>query len=159
VAAARVQERLCTRAADWAVLGGRSTWALGVMKPHRMAVLAFLLPVSGCIPWHFTMRAGVSGVVADSTSLMPISNATITLRDRPGKPTVQAHTDANGKFRIAARQMWSIYIVPMDIFPFQTDATISAPGYETVLVPVSPDPRGQSVVPLGRIHLQARKLQ
>jgi hypothetical protein len=28
VAAARVRERLCTRAADWAVLGGRSTWAL-----------------------------------------------------------------------------------------------------------------------------------
>ena len=28
MAAARVREVLCTRAADWAVLGGRSTWTL-----------------------------------------------------------------------------------------------------------------------------------
>jgi hypothetical protein len=34
VAAARARERLCTRAADWAVLGGRSTWTLDIRMAH-----------------------------------------------------------------------------------------------------------------------------
>jgi hypothetical protein len=129
------------------------------MKLHRAAVLVSALLVSGCFPYHFTARAGISGVVVDSASSMPIPNATISLRDRPGRSAASAYTDADGSFLIAPRLVWGIYIVPMDVFPYRTDATISALGYESVSLPVLPNPRGERVVSLGRIQLRSRTSQ
>ena len=118
-----------------------------------------VLAVSGCFPYHFTTRAGVSGVVVDSRSAMPVSDATIILSDRPGRSPATAHTDVNGDFIMAPGKAWAIYMIPMDVFPGRTDAAISAPGYEGVSLTVKYDPWSRRAVSLGKIQLQPQNSQ
>lgn len=136
----------------------RSSSTLGVMKLRLAALLASALLVAGCFPYHFTARPGVSGVVVDAATSKPIPNAAITLSESAGKAETSADTDASGRFRIASRQVWGIYIVTLDTFPFRTNATISALGYESVSIPVWTSVLDSRDAHLGEIHLKPTSL-
>ena len=122
------------------------------MKLRLAAVLALVLAVSGCFPYHLTARPGISGVVVDDSSSLPVSGASITLNDPPADLT---HTDVRGHFQIAPHQVWGIYIVSLEPpFNFPTVVTVSAFGYESVSLPLWSNVLGPRNVSLGEIHLK-----
>jgi len=87
VAAARVSETVCTRAADLAVLGGRSTWTLGAMK-HLLAAIALVPLLTGCDPGFGIVRS------ADDVSVIPPDSCVVgALGAIPGIGNVSVRTE------------------------------------------------------------------
>ncbi len=126
------------------------------MKVRLAAVLVFVGSASGCFPYHFTTRIGISGTVVDARNSTPIPDATVIISDPANQQVASASTDASGRFRIAPHRVWWIYIVPMDAFPYRTPATISALGYESTSIAVVTNPMGPKELSLGEIHLEPR---
>jgi len=112
-------------------------------------MMAVIFSGAGCFPVHQTISPGVSGVVVDAHSHVPISGAEAVIaytsyhpptipdlitNTRP--PTV--FTKADGSFMIpqAQRRIW-ISILPIDHFyPFST-LIVRADGYIPAIIPVT----------------------
>jgi hypothetical protein len=95
--------------------------------------LSFLLPLifcSGCIiPYHFTERPGVKGLVVDTQTGVPLANVNIALSAVYGtwNPTnsisswhtnelASAYSKNNGTFEIRPIKQWGVLIIPGDYF-------------------------------------------
>jgi len=62
---------------------------------------------------------------------MPVADATVILSRlvHADRPLISTVTDKNGRFAIAVRQAWGIYIMPMDVVDFGGRVDIYASGY------------------------------
>jgi hypothetical protein len=119
--------------------------------------LAFL-GLAGCIPvpYHFTLRPEVSGVVLDAASSAPIGNATITCTTpnlSRGTTDQIGKSDPHGQFKIPAKKRWALYIIPEDIYIRPTTVLIVAPGHQTQSRQVDTFRTRGEVVDLGDIRL------
>jgi hypothetical protein len=135
----------------------RSTSSLICMRTHVSLSLIFsAVGVCGCIPYHYTLQPGVTGVVIDDGNSAPVPNAVIAVTSRDlsrHTGNLLLATDAEGRFHVAPKQRWGIYVVPMDTFGPWTEASISAPGYETKVFKLSADAMGPKAVALGEVRL------
>ncbi len=98
-----------------------------------LLLLILIIPCSGCMPYHFTNKPGISGNVIDSTTKDAISGADVKLTtwsflDKKEKIET-ASTGENGSFNIPAEQRWSIYMVPLDPGPLKARVSIEKKGY------------------------------
>ena len=129
-----------------------------------IAILSLFAALSlpGCVfPYHYTRSPGVRGVVVDSQTRLPISNALVSLISygfaaRPENDVFDVRTAANGEFEIPPKQEWSIYIVPMDPAPLWATVRIKVAGYTDVERKISISVMGPSmtnldVVPMTRL--------
>jgi len=90
---------------------------------------------AGCIPYHFTVRPGVSGTVLDVQTGTPITNAAIAVSPGRGdNPASEATTAADGSFFIPPQRQWGVYIVPGDVFPFPFALTVQRDGYQPIRI-------------------------
>jgi hypothetical protein len=70
-----VRERLCTRAADWAVLGGRSTWTLDVPERYHVSASAkrgrriFGVLLAPFVATMLLLRIYIAGAFREVTAL------------------------------------------------------------------------------------------
>jgi hypothetical protein len=122
----------------------------------HVAVLAGLC-LTGCFPYHYTDRPGVSGSVVDEIGSAPISNATVLIRTHDLKHRtgeIQATCNAEGMFYLAPVRSWGIYIIPMDVFGPFSEVTIDAPGYESKTVKLPASAMGPAKVVLGEVKLK-----
>ena len=103
------------------------------------------------------MRPGVSGSIVDGHGSTPIVNASIVVHTHySAKQIVDTRIVANpdGTFALAPKQKWGIYIVPADVFFPWSDATVEAPGYETMEFRLNRSPMDSaSKVALGEVRL------
>jgi hypothetical protein len=126
-----------------------------------MVLLAALLGLGGCIPmpYRFTLRPEVSGVILDAASSAPISNATVTCTtptlSRGGTTDQVANSDASGRFDIPAMKRWGVYIMPMDYFFRPSRVVVAAPDHESRSLQVAADQPQGKPADLGDIRLKA----
>ncbi len=99
-----------------------------------MAILIVALLYSGCFPYHFTEKPGVSGTVLDARTGIPIPGATVCLTSYPfavNETKIETSTtQGDGSFLIPAQQRWSLYIVPLDPGPMKGIISVQAKGYK-----------------------------
>jgi hypothetical protein len=103
------------------------------------------------------VRPGISGSVVDDVSSAPVADATVILsRDGAAdRPLIATVTDANGRFTLAARRAWGVYIAPEDVFDFWGTADIYASGYLKVSREVRAKIMGKTApVVLGEIRVK-----
>jgi hypothetical protein len=131
---------------------------------RKLLLVGFVIALlaSGCFPYHYTMRPGVSGRLVDAATDAPIPGADVHLKryerelmfnDKPPEEVAEA-TGSDGAFSIPARKTWGLYIVPMDVFNRKWTVTIEASGYQKYESDLSANPMGQSEFELGAIRLQ-----
>jgi hypothetical protein len=136
----------------------RSALALGFVRTH-LAVLALVPVLSACVvPYHYTIRPGVSGRVVDRRSLEPISSAKVTVVSRSVVPrqaplTLSVTVNSDGRFALPAERRWGLYIAPMDIWGPMSETTVSAVDYETESMRLSTNALGPKAVELGTVFL------
>jgi hypothetical protein len=121
-----------------------------------LPLVSFAIGLCGCIPYHYTLQPGVTGVVIDDRNSAPVPNAVVAVTSRDSSRQtgkLLLATDADGKFHVVPKRRWGIYIVPMDIFGPWTEASISAPGYETRVFKLSASAMGPKAVALGEVRL------
>ncbi len=113
------------------MLGGRSTWSLDLMKLRHLIVLTVMPLLTACFPVHYLLRPGLSGSVVDDSTSMPVADATVILRHlgQTSGIVMTITTDKNGRFSLAERRAWGIYVVPEDVFDFLGTVDIYASGY------------------------------
>jgi len=135
----------------------RSTDKLGVMRTRVLLLLLSSAPcLTGCIPYHYTIRPGVSGVVLDDRSATPIPGATVVVKNRQLSQKAELltlTTSPDGSFYLAPKRKWGIYIVPADVFGPWTEATISASGFESRSFTLSTSAMHPKEVALGDVRL------
>jgi hypothetical protein len=128
-----------------------------VSAVRNMLLITFVaLGLTGCLPYHFTLRPGVSGVVLDGRDSTPITNATIVVTTRDSSRQtgeIVLTTTADGAFYVPPKQRWSVYIMPMDVFGPWSKASISAPGYASRSFDLSASAMGPKAVSLGNVSL------
>ena len=127
------------------------------MRLRLASILAVVLALTACFPVHYLVRPGISGSVVDDSTSAPVADATVILSRNGGadRPLIATVTDANGRFNLAARRAWGMYIVPEDVFDFRGTVDIYASGY----LKVSRDVRSKIVgenapVILGEIRVK-----
>jgi hypothetical protein len=123
-------------------------------------LLSIAFCLTGCFPYHYTLRPGVSGVVIDDRNATPIPGAIVVVSSHG--PSQKAEdltltTGPDGTFYLAPRRRWGVYIMPMDAFGPWTEATISAPGFETRSFRLSASDMGPKEVSLGNVRLEQDK--
>ncbi len=99
------------------------------------AGISLTLLCSGCIPYHFTMRPGASGVVLDSSTGVPIGGAAVSVAPvRGDDPAGTATTAADGSFKVPPKRQWGVYIFPGDIFLFPLTLAVQHDGYQPTTI-------------------------
>jgi hypothetical protein len=103
-------------------------------KQLAMFLMLFLIiSCAGCMPYHFTKKPGISGVVLDSSTNDTIAEADVELTtwsfpDKKEKnETISTRDD--GSFVVPAEQYWGIYMVPLDPGPIKARVSIAKKGY------------------------------
>jgi hypothetical protein len=114
--------------------------------------LCFVLPLifcSGCIaiPYHFTERPGVAGVVVDRRTEIPLANVRINLASVYGiwNPTnhlsvwrtnqlVSTYSTTNGIFKISPKKEWGLLIIPSDVFPRGYELKTESTNYQPLAI-------------------------
>ncbi len=132
-----------------------------------ICILLYLSAFSGCMPYHFTQRPGVSGKVFDADTNSPIIDVKVQLgRDLPDeryfsiedKSIYITKSSIDGNFYIAPKKKWGIYVVPMDIFPLPYKLTFTHENFNAHSIEFSyaawdkPD-----TVDFGTIYLKQKK--
>ena len=119
-----------------------------LMRRHVLAVFILIPALSACFPVHYLVQPGISGSIVDDSTSMPVADATVILSRlvHANRPLIATGTDKNGRFAIAVRQAWGIYIMPMDVFDFGGRVDIYASGY----LKVSRDVRSKMLGKLNR---------
>lgn len=147
---------MCARGSNRALLYGPSGSPLGAVVSRLALVLASVVGLVGCFPYHYTLRSGVTGVVLDSATSAPIANATVTIRTRDSSHQtgeVTATTASDGAFRVVPKQRWGIYVVPMDVWGPWSEASVLAPGYQGKSLKLNASAMGPKDLALGDVRL------
>ena len=102
---------------------------------HELWVCFFLglvlcITMSGCFPYHYTMRPGLSGDVVSEESHKPLTNAAISFVGNTNIATV-AFSAEDGSFTISPERKWGIWIIPQDVFALPYTVCVHHAGYET----------------------------
>ena len=101
----------------------------GIRKVLEICILA--LVASGCFPYHFTERPGVSSRLVDAETEAPIERADVRLQIlQVAEEELAAWSGPDGQFIITAKQVWGIVIVPFDPIAHVWRLSIQAAGYE-----------------------------
>jgi len=94
-----------------------------------VSLLALCLAVSGCFPFHYTTRPGLSGAVVSAESHAPLAGSVISFgRTNPTPVTCSA---ADGSFRVSPERQWGIWFIPMDVFLGEWSVCVHHRGYDT----------------------------
>ena len=105
------------------------------MVRHHFVLGVVLTALSGCIPYHYVGRPGITGTIVDQTTSHPVSGATVALNMHgyAGQvtSTTVAKTDDAGRFTIPAKRYWSVLIIlgPVDFMSYYGTANVSAAGF------------------------------
>src|SRR5262249_15633156 len=86
----------------------------------------------GCIPYRFTGRPGVTGVVLDSNTRAPVAGATVTVASREtyaDEMRGNAVTAADGSFSIPPYWRWGLYLPCSDTFDYPASLSVQRAGY------------------------------
>jgi hypothetical protein len=101
----------------------------------KVFVVVSIAVCSGCIPYRFTARTGVSGTVTDAQTGNGVFQATIALSSRgtTQQPSeLVTHSDAYGRYEIPAQRRWGILpIGPLDPARWGTRINVTATGYKS----------------------------
>ena len=96
-------------------------------------VLIFLL-CSGCFPYHYTKKPGVSGTVLDTTTEKPVEGAEVVLTTysfpENKEKTETMTTMKDGSFLIPAEQDWGLYMAPLDPAPLKAKILVQMNKYK-----------------------------
>ena len=84
---------------------------------------------SGCFPYHYTSRPGISGIVVSGDGQKPVPDAIVSF----GRTNVAAVavSSANGSFAVPPKRTWGIWIIPQDVFASHWLVCIRHDGYAT----------------------------
>jgi hypothetical protein len=129
------------------------------MRTRLLIGVILQISLAGCVlPYHFTLRPGVSGTVVDGESLAPIPNANVAIatrdfRDREFLPVIFGITAPDGGFDMPSKRQWGIYIMPMDFAGPRSEATIEAVGYNKAVIQLSGSPVVPKSIKLGTVRL------
>ena len=94
-----------------------------------ISLFALCLAASGCFPYHYTTRPGLSGAVVGGESHAPLAGAEISFGGT--NTTALAFSAADGSFHILPKRQWGIWIIPQDVFALPWSVRIYHAGYET----------------------------
>ena len=95
----------------------------------HFVLFALCVTMSGCFPYHYTTRPGLSGTVVSAASHMPLAEAGISFGRT--NTTIVAFSTADGSFAVSPRRQWGIWIIPQDVFAMPWTVCIRHAGYET----------------------------
>jgi len=98
------------------------------MCMRSVVIILALCGLSGCIPFHYTDRPGVTGVVINKRTRLPVEGAEISL-GRAGKLAV-ASSSKDGSFSIPPLKSWGIYVIPYDAGMMSFPLSIKRSGYQ-----------------------------
>ncbi len=84
---------------------------------------------SGCFPYHYTIRPGLSGTVVAPESNTPLAGAAISFGGT--NTTAVAFSTEDGSFLVPPKRRWGIWIIPQDVFAMSWSVRVYHPGYET----------------------------
>jgi len=133
----------------------------GVSETHprnysvRYLPLIVSLILSGCFPYRFVDRPGISGCVIDHRTKQPIGNATVTAHFR--QAPVSASSAPDGTFTIPPKYSWGIFIIPMDPYGENTEIDFTQPGYMPARKEVIWNMASQPNRELGQILMDRRR--
>jgi hypothetical protein len=119
-----------------------------------LGIVIVALIASGCFPYHFTDRPGVSGRVIDAETEAPIERADVTLQIKMSDEEIAAVSAPDGQFMIPAKQSWGIVIAPFDPLAHIWHVKIQAPGYEKYDERFVTSTTGPAMTELGPIRLR-----
>ena len=92
-----------------------------------LLLLSVCLASSGCFPYHYTDRPGITGTVVSAASQQPVVGAGIAF----GRTNaIVAQTAADGSFEIAPKKQWGIWIIPQDVFTRRYAVSIRHDGFQ-----------------------------
>jgi hypothetical protein len=92
-------------------------------------LFALCITVSGCFPYHYTMRPGLAGTVVSTENNAPLANAGVWFDGT--NASLVAFSAADGSFYVPPRRKWGVWIIPQDVFPMRWSVRIYHPGYQT----------------------------
>jgi len=103
-----------------------------LLQKYIIVLSAFLL-CSGCFPYQYTTKPGVSGTVLDADTRKEIHGANVTLTTYSfpqNKENIETTTtQMDGTFVIQAEQKWGLYMVPLDPAPLKASISVEMEGY------------------------------
>lgn len=92
-------------------------------------LLALCIAASGCFPYHYTTRPGVSGTVVSAGTHEPLGDASVSFGRTNN--SVVAFSTADGSFVVPPKRQWWIWFIPQDVFPLPCTVCVRHPGYES----------------------------
>ena len=90
---------------------------------------ALCVTTSGCFPYRYTTRPGLSGTVIAFESHAPLAGAEISFGGTNATPV--AFSGADGSFLVPPKRKWGIWIIPQDVFAMLWSIRVYRVGYET----------------------------
>jgi hypothetical protein len=101
----------------------------GRVLKFKPLLLVFTVCVtsSGCFPYHYTTRHGLSGTVVIAGTEKPLANASISFGLTN---TAIAYSATNGTFDIPPKREWGIHFIPQDTFSYSCEVCVQHIGYE-----------------------------
>lgn len=125
---------------------------------RRWFLLIFLVYSTGCIPFRFTTRPGVSGGVLDQVSEKPIADAAVIIEPTiPRGEMAEGKSGFNGGFQLPPKRRWGILILATDVFPFSFSLSIQHPDYQASQLVIRHRPIEQGTkTNIGRIFLHRK---
>jgi hypothetical protein len=96
-----------------------------------------LLTTSGCFPYHYTARPGITGTVVSAASQQPVVGAGIAF----GRTNaIIAQTATDGYFAIPPKKRWGIWIIPQDVFTRYYEVSVRRDGFQDYETEVGSNP-------------------
>jgi hypothetical protein len=121
-------------------------------------LLVSLLLCSGCFPYHFTRKPGVSGNVIDARTGKSIQGAQVRLTTysfpKQEEKLESTTTQEDGSFIIPPEQIWSLYIVPLDPGQMKGILSIQLEGYKQFVKEFYINTMGPSITRFKGIQLE-----
>jgi hypothetical protein len=94
-----------------------------------ISLFALCLAASGCFPYHYTDRPGISGRVVNARTREPLAGASISFGLT--NTVAVAISSADGSFVVSPKRQWGIWIIPQDVFSFPWTVCVRHSGYES----------------------------
>ena len=120
---------------------------------RHLLLLPVCLATSGCFPYYYTARPGITGTVVSAASQQPVVGAGIAF----GRTNaVVAQTATDGSFLIPPQKQWGIWIIPQDVFTMRYAVSIRHDGfqdYEAEVLSNSADGGKRATKQLGLISI------